>query len=213
MKELSKQARGRPDAAAVLAREINAESWIQLQQSDPDYARQVQALLDVAGHRGPGETELSNVVYADAPWLLLRAVAGVNDTAPHQPMEAELRDLVARLLTKASWSMIARRERCRDAVMRLTHQLRMALRERGSRMVVRGLLVESDDIFYLTTDEIFSSLPDLVGAVSRRRTERERLAKVHLPLGFIQPMNLSESSDAVGPQRTISGVPAVWGSL
>ena len=84
---------------------------------------------------------------------------GSAQTAPQQPMEAQPRDLVARLLTKASWSMIAQRERCRDAVMRLTHQLRMALRERGSRMAARGLLVESDDIFYLTSDEVFSSAP------------------------------------------------------
>jgi nucleoside-diphosphate-sugar epimerase/phosphohistidine swiveling domain-containing protein len=211
VKELSKQAKGRPEAAAVLAREINAASWSQLQHSDPDYARQVQALLDEAGHRGPGETELSNAVYADAPWLLLRAVAGVNDTAPQQPMGAQPRDLVARLLTKASWSMIAQRERCRDGVMRLTHQLRIALREQGSRMVARGLLVVSDDVFYLTFDEVFSSSPDLVATVSRRRAERDRLAKLDLPLRFMQPMDLSESSEPVGPQRTISGVPAVSG--
>ena len=49
--------------------------------ADPDYARQVDALLDAAGHRGPGETELANSVYADVPWLLLRAVAGATDFA------------------------------------------------------------------------------------------------------------------------------------
>ena len=211
VKELSKLAKGRPEAAAVLNREINAASWIQLQQCDPDYAQQIQELLDEAGHRGPGETELSNVVYADAPWLLLRAIAGVSDAAAPPPTDAPPRDFVARLLSKASWSMIAQRERCRDAVMRLTHQLRIALRERGSRMVAQGLLVESDDVFYLTSDEVFSSDPDLVVTASRRRTERERLAKVHLPLRFMQPMDLAELSDAVGPQRTISGVPAVSG--
>ncbi len=211
VKELSKRAQGRPAVAAVLTREIGAASWSQLQRSDPDYARQVQKLIDEAGHRGPGETELSNAVYADAPWLLLRAIAGVSQTAPQQPMNAQPSDLVARLLSKASWSMIALRERCRDAVMRLTHQLRMALRERGSRMSARGLLVESDDIFYLTIHEVFSSGTDLAARVSHRRAERDRLAKVQLPLHFNQPMDLSESSEPVGPQRTISGVPAVSG--
>ena len=211
VKELSKRAQGRPAVAAVLTREIGAASWSQLQRSDPDYARQVQKLIDEAGHRGPGETELSNAVYADAPWLLLRAIAGVSQTAPQQPMNAQPSDLVARLLSKASWSMIALRERCRDAVMRLTHQLRMALRERGSRMSARGLLVESDDIFYLTIHEVFSSGTDLAATVSHRRAERDRLAKMQLPLHFNQPMDLSESSEPVGPQRTISGVPAVSG--
>ena len=78
-------------------------------------------------------------------------------------------------------------------------------------MVARGLLVESDDVFYLTSDEVFSSGPDLVATVSRRRAERDRLAKLHLPLRFMQPMDLSESSEPVGPLRTISGVPAVSG--
>lgn len=211
VKELSKQARVHPKASAVLAGQIDAQSWDRLQRSDPYYARRVQALLDVAGHRGPGETELCNDVYADAPWLLLRAIAGVSDTAPRKPTDAQPRDFTARLLTKASWSMIARRERCRDAVMRLTHQLRIALREHGSRMASRGLLNELGDIFYLTFDEVFSSSPNLAATVSRRRAERDRLAKVQLPLRFMQQMDLSEASGVVGPQRTISGVPAVSG--
>jgi nucleoside-diphosphate-sugar epimerase/phosphohistidine swiveling domain-containing protein len=211
VKELARHAKGRPEARAALAGEIDAQSWIQLQRADPDYACQVQALVDAAGHRGPGETELSNAVYADAPWLLLRAVAGVSDAAPRKPVDAQPRDLVARLLTKASWSMIAQRERCRDAVMRLTHQLRLALREQGSRMVARGLLAERGDIFYLTSDTVFSANADLAATVSRRRAERDRLTKLDLPLRFIQPMDLSESAVRVGPQRTISGVPAVSG--
>ena len=107
--------------------------------------------------------------------------------------------------------MISRRERCRDAVMRLNHQLRIALREWGSRLTARGSLVESDDVFYLTYGELFSSSPDRIATVSRRRAERARLAKVALPLRFTQPMDLSESSGAVGPHRVISGVPAVGG--
>jgi nucleoside-diphosphate-sugar epimerase/phosphohistidine swiveling domain-containing protein len=210
VKELSKQACGRPEVGAVLAANIDAHSWIALQRADPGYARQIEALLELAGHRGPGETELSNPVYADAPWLLLRAIAGASDTVAQTPLDTKPRGLSAWLLTKTSWSMIAQRERCRDAVMQLTHQLRLALRQWGSRMVARGLLHDCGDVFYLTFDEMFASGPDHVTTVYRRRAERERLAKMELPLRFTQPMDLSESRGQwIG--RVISGVPAVAG--
>ena len=211
VKDLAVLARRRPEAAAVLAAGTDAPSWDELQRSDPDYARRVQALLDVAGHRGPGETELANAVYADAPWLLLRAIAGVADAPPQKQVGNQPRDMVGRLLSRISWSMVAQRERCRDAVMRLTHQLRIALREWGSRLVARDALVESGDVFYLTYEELFSSTPDLKPTVSRRRAERERLAKIDLPLRFTQPIDLSGSSGATRPDRLISGVPAVAG--
>lgn len=211
VRELSTLAQRRPEARAILAAATDAQAWLELQQSDPDYARQVQALLDAAGHRGPGETELSNIVYADAPWLLLRAIAGTADTVAQTPVAERPGGPVARLLTKASWAMITRRERCRDAVMRMTHQLRLALREHGSRMVAQDMLIERDDVFYLTSDELFSSRRDLVTTAARRRAERERLAKLDLPLRFRQPMDLSESCRTIGRQRSISGVPAAAG--
>ncbi|MGO9185276.1 NAD-dependent epimerase/dehydratase family protein [Mycobacterium sp.] len=211
VKELSVLAQRRPEAKAILDSGVDEHSWIALQQADPDYARQVSALLDEAGHRGPGETELANSVYADVPWLLLRAVVGVSDVAPVHTADGQPRDLLGRLLTRTSWSMIAQRERCRDAVMRLTHQLRIALREWGSRLAAGSSLAEGDDVFYLAYSELFSSSPDLMATVSRRRAERDRLAKIELPLRFIQPMDLTACSAAAESDRVISGVPAVTG--
>jgi phosphoenolpyruvate synthase/pyruvate phosphate dikinase len=55
---------------------------------------------------------------------------------------------------------------------------------------------------------LFSSRPNLVATVSRRRTERHRLAKVDLPLRFTQPIDLFESSRPAEPERVIIGMPA-----
>ncbi len=211
VKELSTLAQRRPEAKAILDSGIDDHSWIALQQADPEYARQVSALLDAAGHRGPGETELANSVYADVPGLLLRAVAGVSDVVPLHTGHGPARDLLGRLLTTTSWSIIAQRERCRDAVMRLTHQLRTALREFGSRRKAGGLLAHSDDVFYLTYHELFASSADLMATVARRRAERDRLAKVEPPLRFFQPMDLAKCSDVTQSDGTISGMPAVAG--
>ncbi|MDA4108777.1 NAD-dependent epimerase/dehydratase family protein [Mycolicibacterium holsaticum] len=211
VRELAALAYRRPEAAAVLAARIDENSWAELQRRDPDFARRVSALLTAAGHRGPGETELANCVYADAPHLLLRAVSGaIGVTA--EPPESQRLDFVGRQLEKASRSMISRRERCRDAVMRLTHQLRLALREWGARLAGSGRLSEVGDVFYLRRDELFvSSGLELAPIIARRRAERERLANIEVPLRFSQPMTAAEVVGREPVEQTIVGVPAVAG--
>lgn len=213
VRELAAYGRHRPAVAAIIAARIDAGSWTTLQDADPDFARRIRVLLDAAGHRGPGETELANAVYADAPWLLLRAIAGVRESAPEMPVAERRDDFVGRRLTTLSWSMIARRERCRDAVMRLTHQLRGALREWGARLAADGTLSSPDDVFYLTHDELFAARTDRAALIARRRAERERLTRVDLPLRFTQPMKLVTATDGLGSPAVIVGMPAVAGTI
>lgn len=209
VRELAAVSEQRPEVAAVLS-SVRSDSWHELQRRDPPFAELVQRLLDVAGHRGPGETELANAVYADEPGLLLRAIAGTADVRP-VPVDIPRLDLLGRQLTKLSWLTMGQRERCRDAVMRLTHQLRLALREWGSRLTERGLLLSGFDVFYLRYDELFGCDTDLVAISSRRRGEHERLAKFDLPLRFSQPMDLTAASGYDGVESVLSGVPAVSG--
>ncbi|MGV0577826.1 NAD-dependent epimerase/dehydratase family protein [Mycolicibacterium elephantis] len=210
VRDLAALARRRPQAATVLQSHVDEDSWSELQVKDPEYARRVSALLAVAGHRGPGETELANCVYADAPHLLLRAVAGAMDVAS-QPAETPRLDLAGRALEKLSRSMISRRERSRDAVMRLTHQLRLALREWGARLTESGRLSDAGDVFYLRRDELFACGVELAPVVARRRAERERLAKVDMPLRFSQPMTICEADARQPTDGTVAGVPAAAG--
>ncbi|KUI29205.1 NAD-dependent epimerase/dehydratase family protein [Mycobacterium sp. GA-2829] len=201
---------GRPNAAAVLDGCIDEASWPELRRRDPDFARQVAELLDEAGHRGPGETELANPVYADAPWLLLRAIAGARDAragavvvTSHGPVRTGL--------SKLSRSTTSQRERCRDAVMRLTHQLRLALREWGNRLVAQGRLYAVDDVFYLRHEELFGPASGMSWVVYRRRGERERLAKLDYPLRFTHPMMIPDAIAGTTPGGTVRGVPASRG--
>ena len=211
VRDLATTARLHPHAMAVLSGTIDENSWAGLEARDPDFARQVQALLDESGHRGPGETELANPVYADAPWLLLRAVSGMSRANQERVSETARRNFGGRVLAKVTWATILRRERCRDAVMRLTHQLRIALREWGNRLVEKNELVEPADVFYLTRDELFSSPSGRLVTVSRRRTERDRLATIAMPLRFAQPVDLDGSLDMTSRAGQITGVPAAPG--
>ncbi|MCX2930643.1 NAD-dependent epimerase/dehydratase family protein [Mycobacterium sp. CVI_P3] len=122
--ELAVVARGRPVAASVLAGVPDADSWADLRGRDPQFAQQIQRLVEEVGHRGPGETELANAVYADAPWLLLRAINGAIERRDNVAISPP-RGFVERGLRGLSHSTMAQRERCRDAVMKLTHQLRL----------------------------------------------------------------------------------------
>ncbi|WP_202945076.1 NAD-dependent epimerase/dehydratase family protein [Mycolicibacter sinensis] len=209
VRELSVLAKQRPEVTAVLSN-VRPNSWEELQRRDPQFAELVQRLLEVAGHRGPGETELANAVYADEPGLLLRAIASATDATPVTADSPKL-DFLGRRFTKLSWLTMSQRERCRDAVMRLTHQLRLALREWGSRLARRGFLLSDIDVFYLRYDELFCSSTDLVAVSSRRRDERDRLAKFDLPLRFSQPMDLTAISSTDDTKSAIFGVPAVSG--
>ncbi|BCI88222.1 hypothetical protein NIIDMKKI_34280 [Mycobacterium kansasii] len=62
-----------------------------------------------------------------------------------------------------------------DTTIRFTHELRMTLRELGSRRVAADLIDTVDDVYYLTCDELVTMPADARLRVKRRRTERERL--------------------------------------
>jgi nucleoside-diphosphate-sugar epimerase len=127
------------------------------------------------GHRGPGEAELASPVFADNAAMLLIAAAQVAqaDGAPARPPATMAR----RLADSARGS----RELAHDTTLRFTHELRMALRELGSRRVAADLIDFVDDVYYLTCDEAVTMPADARLRIKRRRTERDRLQAQHPP--------------------------------
>lgn len=73
------------------------------------------------------------------------------------------------------------RELAVDATIRYTSELRLLVREWGRRLVRAGRLVDVDDAFYLTLDELLTPPPDALKRVERRRADHERLAEVRMP--------------------------------
>lgn len=134
----------------------------------PATAAKFDSAIARIGHRGPGEAELAGRVFGDDPQRLLRMAAHFAATAPPDPAAPTT---VQRLADAARSS----RELAHDTTLRFTHQLRMTLRELGSRRVDADLLDAADDVFYLTCDELVSIPADARLRVKRRRAERERL--------------------------------------
>ena len=75
----------------------------------------------------------------------------------------------------------ASREMAYDTTIRFTHELRMTLRELGSRFVARELIDVAGEMFYLTCDEAVTIPSDARLRIKRRRAERERFQGVRLP--------------------------------
>jgi hypothetical protein len=129
-------------------------------------------------HRGPGEIELANLVFGDDPAMLLVAAGRAASTVP-RPMPPD--GSAAKLAERMAASARASRELAYDATMRFTHELRMTLRELGSRFAAADVIDVAGEIFYLTCDETVSMPADARLRIKRRRTERERLQGQRLP--------------------------------
>jgi nucleoside-diphosphate-sugar epimerase len=130
------------------------------------------------GHRGPGEIELANLVFVDDPAMLLVA-AGRAATAVPRPMPPDAS--ASKLAERMAASARASRELAYDNTMRFTHELRMTLRELGSRLAAADIIDVAGEVFYLTCDEVVTLPADARLRIKRRRAERERLQVMRLP--------------------------------
>lgn len=141
----------------------------------PSAAAEVDSAASRLAYRGPVEVELANPVFGDDPAMLLVAAA----TTPSGPVSwpEATGTLPERLTAKPQLS----RELAYDTTMWFTHELRMTLRELGSRRASADLVDTVADVYYLTCDELLAMPGDARLRIKRRRAERERLQALHLP--------------------------------
>ncbi|HEY6819156.1 MAG TPA: NAD-dependent epimerase/dehydratase family protein [Mycobacterium sp.] len=130
------------------------------------------------GHRGPGEVELANLMFGDDPAML---VAAAGRTATDLPRPTSPAGSEAKLSERMAASARASREMAYDTTVRFTHELRMTLRELGSRYADAELIAVAGELFYLTCDEAVTLPSDARLRIKRRRAERERFQGQRLP--------------------------------
>ena len=199
-----------PRARAACS-EPDVDALVQRMAADaPGVARVLEEVVRRHGHRGPGETELANPVYADQPGLLLRAAAGSLErdatASTHSPDGAPT-DRMSRRLDRAS----QRRELARDAVVKLTHATRLVAREMGRRLTEGGRIAEPADVFHLRRDELRRPPPEAAELAVRRHEERRRLADLRLPVVLDGPW--TPTAAPAPPLSTLSGVGASSGRV
>jgi hypothetical protein len=110
-------------------------------------------------------------VFSDDPARLLMAAAEVAAAGGAHTEATPPATLPGRVATNARVS----RELAHDTTIRFTHELRMTLRELGSRRVAVDVIDVVDDVYYLTCDELVTMPADARLRIKRRRAERERL--------------------------------------
>lgn len=178
--ELARLAHEAPDIEAILEAGVGPETLEDVRAVAPWWAARFDDLLAEYGHRGPGETELENQMYSDRPETLLNAVTKTLHVGPHEVHHDHSRGVqrsVGHLVGRA----MRVRERARDAVVRYTHALRLAVRERGQRLAASGVITEAADVFYLPYPELLDPPADAIERIVRRRAERVRLTELRLP--------------------------------
>lgn len=122
-------------------------------------------------------------MYRDRPDLLLGTVIKAVERPLTTPAPAALGSRRARALARNMQTWLRRRERARDAVVRLTHGLRVTCRAYGRVVAGAGDLDDGSDVFYLTYDELFAPAAHRT-LVPARRADRERLRALALPTSF-----------------------------
>ncbi len=211
--ELAEHVRRDADTAACIQTTTDAAAALaQLRDTAPEFSERFDRLVREYGHRGPGETELENPTFSDAPELLLDAVLKASrlparSVASTSPAVGSVR-LVAR------WAISTQlvRERVRDATIRCTHELRLAVREWGRRLAEREVLSDAADVHYLTYDELLVPPADARARVERRRQERERLQSIRMPAMFTGTWEPEPTEgEALRPGDELPGIPAAPG--
>ncbi|WP_225730292.1 MULTISPECIES: hypothetical protein [unclassified Nocardia] len=134
------------------------------------------SVIDEIAHRGPDEYELLEPTFGDRPDLLLTAAAeSASHTACLPNMQSGIEciiadDAIADVGRPGGRRYVADRDLSRDALARITHCLRLLVRERAARLVRSGRLVDPDDACYLTFDELFCPPRDYAERIVSRRT-------------------------------------------
>lgn len=210
VRQLVELARAQPQAETLLREESTEDVLKRLDDVDPMFAAAFRKLIADAGHRGPGETELANLMFGDQPGQLIEVVRKALDV-PLRPtmVQADLSGVAGRAVGALN-TAVRRRERSKDVAVRSTHALRVALREVGRRQVDAGVFDEVGDVFYLVPEEV--AAPALFAdRIADRRAERARLAALHLPSMFTlrwEPLNANVSA-AVDVLRGVGASPGI----
>ena len=198
------------------------------------------------GSRGPNEWESRSPTWETRPALALAAIDRMRlspddaDPARHHAERAAERaaasaellamvegdpathgQLAAAIACSAAW--LPGRERTKTNNIRAIHEMRMAMREIGARMVAAGAFDEIEDFGFVTQDEmlrLFADPASFAATVRERRDEYNRLLELEPPFVFVGrtdgpdtwPRRDAEAADRLGVGDVLAGMAGCPGS-
>jgi phosphohistidine swiveling domain-containing protein len=193
--------------------------------------------LDRHGYQGPASGDLSSPSWREDPTPTLATVEAYRAMGPSEhPLarqhrqaairhaaEARLlgalkpaRRSAARPLLRLTARFVTQREVGKTTYVQTLDVARAAARAAGRLLADSGALAHADDVFFLTTEELTTGVPDDAGdRIAERRAFFERCRRVRIPdtwRGSPAPTLLAEdatSSDVTGTVRGIGVAPGV----
>ena len=177
----------------------------------PEFEAAFEHFLYEYGSRGPNEWETRSASWETRPALALAAIDRMRAApesadpqlhhnervAEREAASAELLALVAAdpathaqlaaaIACSAAW--LPGRERTKTNNIRVVHEMRIAMREIGRRMVAAGVFDEIEDFGFITKDEMPAFLEnpaEMAAVVRERRAEYMRLEQLEPPFVFV----------------------------
>ncbi|MFN2537882.1 MAG: PEP-utilizing enzyme [Mycobacteriales bacterium] len=207
-------AAGLPDQAVLTKALSDGMTWQELQVSDVEHAEDLRARLVTFlrdyGHRGVNEFDPASRVWGNSPDLVLGLLRPLLNQRPADrlamaPSTSQLGPVGRRLLANARTS-IARGERTKDNIIRITHQMRLTLDALAERLNDRLGLVRQD-LLAMSLEELRavvegSSVP--AAAIERRQRELDAARAV-------EPAEWSQGSLVLRERHTSTGVQQLAG--
>lgn len=220
-----------------------------LSRMDPDseeFRTAFDEFLYEFGSRGPNEWETRSPSWETRPALALAAIDRMRvspdsaDPAGHHAERAAERaaasaellamveadpathgQLAAAIACSSAW--LPGRERTKTNNIRAIHEMRMAMREIGRRMVEAGAFDEIEDFGFVTKDEmpqLFADPSAFAAVVRERRAEYSRLEQLEPPFVFVGrtdgpdtwPRRDAVSADRLGAGEVLAGMPGCPGA-
>lgn len=200
----------------------------------PEFEAGFADFLYEYGSRGPNEWESRSPSWETRPALALAAIDrmrvspdSANPAGHHAERAAEREAASAELLAmvegdaathgqlaaaiSSSKAWLPGRERTKTNNIRVIHEMRMAMREIGRRMVEQGVFDEVEDFGFVTMDEMPGFLADpmsMAGLVRERRAEYMQLEQLEPPFVFVgrtDGPDTWERRDAVAANKLVVG--------
>jgi pyruvate,water dikinase len=179
--------------------------------ASPEFEQGFAAFLYEFGSRGPNEWESRSASWETRPALALAAIDRMRvspdsaNPSGHQVARAAEREVASAALLAmveadeathgqlaaaigCSKAWLPGRERTKTNNIRVVHEMRIAMREIGRRMVDAGVFDEIEDFGFITKDEMPAFLadpPSMASTVRARRADYMKLEQLEPPFVFV----------------------------
>ncbi len=208
LRRLAEVARGEPAVMAYFRAKPFEPKSLRLKLAGTRFLQEFARYLAEFGHRAMGESDVMSPRFSESPEYLFAVIRGHLQGLPAKPVEDILRqqestrETALRQIREAfGWRLplravfqwwyrrlcryLALREANRHHLMYFTAATRMLTLILGEHLAARGTLSSTQDIFFLTSDEIrgcaAGEVKDWTALIAERRAERARHAAQSVP--------------------------------